>query len=122
MVSSYYEVGFLTESELVRYIGAGSKALGLGKPSTLQLEDGSGTLQGWHISLAGCPPHFVAAIRKIRVESSLSLAQYEILLSPLLQMRAEQAAETLCVALKKNVAERCTAERSTPNPWGDDTN
>ena len=83
----------------------------LGKPTSLQLEDGSGTLQGWHIGLHGIPPEIACGLRKVRVSSALNLHHADFLMTKDVQIRANQAATTLQVALRQNVEKRAGAKR-----------
>ena len=54
-VTTSFDVLFLTEADLVRVTGFTSRQLKMGKAAQLNLEDGSGTVQGWHISTSGFP-------------------------------------------------------------------
>ena len=110
-VESYYECAFVTEAELVQLFGLSSRALKMPKPSNLQLEDGSGSLAGWHIGLHGIPPEIACALRKVRVSSALNLHHADFLMTKDVQIRANQAATTLQVALRQNVEKRASAER-----------
>ena len=65
--SVYSEIGFITESELTKLCGVGSKALKL-KPGHIQLEDRNETLQGFYVSLFDIPSNFANGIRKIKLE------------------------------------------------------
>ena len=111
-VTSYYELAFLTEGDLLKWTGCSSKSLRLGKPSTLQLEDGSGgTISGWHLSMAGMPLDLLMSCRKVRISSNLTVIQSDELMRPDLQCRPEQAADTLKLALRTNHEGRATQER-----------
>lgn len=110
-VESYFECAFVTEAELVQLFGLSSRALKMPKPTSLQLEDGSGTLSGWHIGLHGIPPEIACGLRKVRVSSALNLHHSDFLMTKDVQIRANQAATTLQVALRQNVEKRASAER-----------
>ena len=54
---------------MLRAFGYSAKLLKLPKPVQARLEDGSGLLWGYHLSLAGVPWEVACSLRKIRVSS-----------------------------------------------------
>ena len=89
-IVTFYDVAFLSEAEVVRLTGLSAKALSLGKPKQLLLEDGVTTLNGYFCSIRGLPAHEVAALRKVRFEHRAYVRHDETLMSPAQQIRKEQ--------------------------------
>ncbi|CAL1130706.1 unnamed protein product, partial [Cladocopium goreaui] len=83
-VTSYYELAFLTER---------------------------GTVSGFHLAMTGMPLGLLMSCRKVRISSNLAVTQSDELMRPDLQCRAEQAADTLKLALRTNHEGRATQER-----------
>lgn len=94
------EHAFLTESEILKLTEVGVKALRLGKPLTLQVEDGS-VLNGYLFSLKGTSPQETAGLRKVRVEGVISNEMHEELLQAPRQLRQEQGSELYQLACEK---------------------
>ena len=93
-ITTYFEVGFVTESEVQNITGSTSKDLRLGKSQTLELEDGQSTLQGWFIKLSGLSPSDLAGVRRVRIESSVGIDLQEHLLVPGKQIQQDQGLKT----------------------------
>ena len=109
LVESYFELAFVTESDVVKIWGCTSKNLRLGKPQTIRLEDGTGVLHGWHINMMGMPPSIVQGLRKVKVSSYHSIKHSDQLMTPATQVRANQAEDILELALSQNLQSRATA-------------
>ena len=104
-MTTYYEVAFLTESEVSRLSGVGVKELkGLGPKITLALEDCVNTLQGWYFSLRGLSPIEALSVRKVRIESKVCVSHTEALLHPQCQIRKEQGGELFKAAAASQMA------------------
>ena len=88
-----------------------SKTLRLPKPQQVALEDGSGTLNGWHMQLWGLDPAIVQCLRRVKVSTKLAVNHLDTLLSPSTQIRPDQGADVLKLALSKQT--RTSAEKST---------
>lgn len=110
-VDTYFEMAFATEADLVRHVGFGAKALKL-KPSSLQLEDGSGRIQGHYLSLAGMPPDMKDSLRRVRVGCKGTVVQNDRMMTERTQVRPGQAADVMSLLLAKNVAARNPPEKS----------
>ncbi len=93
-ITTYFEVGFVTEAEVQHMTGSTSKDLRLGKPHSLDLEDGQSTLQGWFIKLSGLSPSDLAGVRRVRIESSVGIDLQEHLLVPGKQIQQDQGLKT----------------------------
>ena len=89
-VTTFFEVGFVTESEVQNLTGHSSKDLKLGKPSQLELEDGTGSLSGWFIRLTGLSASEIAAMRRVRIESTVGVDLHELLLMHSKQIHQEE--------------------------------
>lgn len=89
-VTTYYEAAFLTETDVVRLTGLASKALKLGNATTITLEDGVSTLNGFLVSLRGFNPSEAFGVRKIRFESKTEIKHAEHLLDASRQIRQGQ--------------------------------
>ena len=85
----YSEIGFLSESELTKICGVGSKALKL-SPGKIFLEDKSATLTGFYVSLLDMPAAMVNGVRKIRLEWSTTTEHVAIRLHPDRQIMQDQ--------------------------------
>ena len=83
---------FVTESEIIRLTEATPRALGLGKPGVILIEDGS-TLQGWLMSLRDIDPQDAKGLRKVKVEMSSANQLQETLMDSSRQLRKEQPSE-----------------------------
>ena len=94
----YYEVGFLSESEFEKIVGAPAKDFKL-KPVTLQIEDGT-SLKGHYISLLGLSPDQLGWIRKIKVEEQIKVNLDEKLCASQLQIRQKQPPDHCDLATK----------------------
>ena len=110
-VETYWELGFLTESEVVKLFGVSSKSLKLGKPSTISAADGTGIVHGWYVSLLGLDPSMCNGIRRIRMSIQLTVSQDDKLLDPAWQIRAQQGQDILSYALTRQVEQRAGAEK-----------
>ena len=85
----YSEIGFLSESELTKICGVGSKALKL-SPGKIFLEDKNATLTGFYVSLLDMPAAMVNGVRKIRLEWSTTTEHVAIRLHPDRQIMQDQ--------------------------------
>ena len=61
--------------------------------------------------MTGMPLGLLMSCRKVRISSNLAVTQSDELMRPDLQCRAEQAADTLKLALRTNHEGRATQER-----------
>ena len=111
MVTTGYKLAFLTEADCNRIFGCGPKQLKLGKPCTIRLEDGSGTVHGWYMSMSGMRWEDAAGLRKVKVSTLLSINHTDELMSPATHVRANQAQDILALALNQQQQSRPTAER-----------
>lgn len=87
----FCDVGFLSESEVLKYFKVTAKQLGL-TVSTLQLEDRRETLRGYYVSLAGVPANVVDALRRVRLSWKVKVQHSALRLQPEQQIRQEQGA------------------------------
>ena len=110
-VETYWELGFLTESEVVKLCGVSSKSLKLGKPSTISAADGTGIVPGRYVSLLGLDPSMCNGTPRIRMSSQLTVSQDDKLLDPAWQIRAQQGQDILSYALTRQVEQRAGAEK-----------
>ena len=99
-VTVYVEMGFVTESDLIRLFKVGASALKMGKRVSLKIEDGT-PLQGWLINLRGMPAAELASMRRVRIEHRAAINLQEKVLQAAQQIRAEQGADVWEVACGK---------------------
>lgn len=90
--STYFEVAFFTEADVVRLTSCTPQSLGMKTKATITIEDGS-TLQGFLISMRGLPADEIAAARKVKIETQISSCLSEHVLQKENQIRAQQGLE-----------------------------
>lgn len=110
-VTTSWKMAFITESDLSKLFGAGPRQLKMGKPTSIRLEDGSGWVSGWYMSLTGIPAHISAGLRKVKVSTHLQLQHADHLLTAACQVRKDQAMAVANMALSQQ--QRPTAERAS---------
>ena len=110
ILSVFADLGFLSESEVVRLFSASSKTLKLGKPTKLVIEDNT-VLQGFPVGLRGAPAEELPSMRKIRVEFRVKNQIQETLMRPEHQIRKDQARELWALACDRQEAAAPAAVR-----------
>ncbi len=110
-VETYWELLFLSEADVQRVFGYSAKMLKLPKPVQIRLEDGSGLLWGYHLSMAGVPWEVACSLRKIRVSSVWAAAHEDQLCNQSTLVRSGQAADILGMTMSSSQANRPSAER-----------
>ncbi|CAE7832620.1 unnamed protein product [Symbiodinium sp. CCMP2592] len=116
-VEMSYTVAFVSETDVLRITGVGSKNLKLGKPTTLPSEDGSGQVSGWYLSVIGMDPALLNGLRTIKISSAMDYSQVDELLKPEWQVRAGQAADVFKFAMTKNLEQRPSEETTAGRPF-----
>ena len=85
-----FEVAFVSPAEVEKLTGCAPNQCGMGKPSTLVLEDGQTSLKGWFLSLKGLKSEESACLRKVRLERCARVELAEDLMQPKNQLRPDQ--------------------------------
>jgi hypothetical protein len=85
----YHECGFLTEAEVAAMAEVSGKHMKLQK-GNLMLEDMTGTVSGYYISLKGLPLELMMSIRKVRNSYKVYAVHEEERLNPGNQIRKDQ--------------------------------
>ena len=107
-ISVYYEVGFVTESDITRITSMTAAALGLKKTNqtTVTVEDGT-QVAGWIVSLEGVPSEELAAMRKLRLEQRVASQHSQLLLPRGKQLRQDQGIDMFNLISAKQLEDEC---------------
>ena len=104
VTTTYFEVAFFTEADILRLTNCSPQTLGLKSKTTITIEDGT-TLSGFLVSMRGLPADEIAAARKVKIEAKVVTQLVENVLQKEHQLRAEQPMEiyeVLAVTLSEN--------------------
>jgi hypothetical protein len=110
----YYEVGFPSEGEVIKYTGLAPKALGL-KVTTRPLEDGPGVVSGSYISLRDLdiPLGDILAMRKVKVYRGFETEHNEQILSRARQIRQQQGSDMYTYVTEQTTAAQGDATKTS---------
>lgn len=109
-VESFYEVCFATEADMVRLFGYGGKALKM-KPVSMRLEDGSGRVSGYYLSMVNMDQTMKDSLRRVRIGCKMAVEQHDNVMTPATQVRHGQAEEVMAICTEKHLQTRNPAER-----------
>ena len=112
--TSYFEVGFLSEPEFLRFVGASPATLKAPIEERLA-EDGVTTIRGVYIPLRDLPTSMsigdILSLRKVRFEFHRGLDQHEILLSGVGPGPNKQVHPVQGQAMRKSACQKLVAHR-----------